>query len=41
MSLHYQTCICISGHSKFDMDWDPFFYFAKLLLHKSAVYFVY
>ena len=25
MLLHYQTRICISGHSKFNMDWNLFF----------------
>ena len=24
MLLHYQTRICLSGHSKFDMDWNLF-----------------
>ena len=24
MLLHYQICICISGHSKFDMDLNIF-----------------
>ena len=24
MLLHYQICICISGHSKFDIDWKIF-----------------
>ena len=26
MLLHYQICICISGHSKFNMDWNTFFF---------------
>ena len=35
MLLHYQICICISGHSKFDMDWNLFLqncFYIKLLV---------
>ena len=26
MLLHYEICICISGHSKFNIDWNLFFH---------------
>ena len=35
MLLHYQICICLSGHSKFDMDWNLFLqncFYIKLLI---------
>ena len=36
MLLHYQICMCISGHSKFNMDWDLFshnhFYITFLII---------
>ena len=35
MLLHYQIPICLSGHSKFDMDWNPFLqncFYIKLLI---------
>ena len=33
MLLHYRICRCISGHSKFNMDWNLFFIQNSFTLH--------
>ena len=39
MLLYYQISTCISGHSKFNMDWNLFF--SQPLLYYIADYYVY